>query len=476
MKAILDGLFYTLANYSSSGLNVLANIVCRNLISPGVFGAIFFTNGIVGYFGKYNSMYRNAIEREVPIRRARGDREQAESVLRSSYTLLFVSMLVESLVLLVVGLLVRGSYLRWAFVVKAVINLLGPLAVADKITLKVEGRFRGLTLAMLVTSLSQAIMLILLGWLWGPKGYFIALVIGALVQFYFFRFVLKRGWNAYLTRFIDWRITKEVLAIGFAIATFNLLQHTLLTMDRYFVAGYMGLSELGYYSLGSALIAEVQLLPRSLAGSYYPKMMVLLSSGKLAEEVNNPIWKLHVSVVLASAIAFGGIILVLDPLVQSMLPLYAPALMVFKVMVLGGYLYGTVVVSQNIHVGLRRLKLVTLITCGVLGVAFVLYWMLIGYGLLGVAIAMSCASCIYTLAVNFSAERILNIRSLNLLSLLGLLLVGLIFFIIEVIGYGFAFVFWLSMGSLSMWCLTRIHQINWRYLPGQTVGYLFGRG
>ncbi|MDA2923044.1 hypothetical protein MYX65_00055 [Acidobacteria bacterium AH-259-L09] len=470
-RALFDAALYTFANSWAAGLALIASIAARTLVVPAAFGASAYVRSICTYLGSYNGVYRNAIDREVPSYRAQGKSESVDSVLEVSYTLLFLSVLLESAVLGGIALVVQDLFLRLAFFTMAVVNFFDSLAIADKITLKATVRFRALAAVQLIGSVPQATVLIIFSWLWGFYGYFLALAAAAAIRLAISRFFLKQGWRAYLFGALEWSIVRDVLSVGTGIALLTLTRQLALTLDRFFVVGFLSLTDLGYYSLGSSMVSTLFLLPNSISGAFFPRMMGLFSTGQL-NQVRNTAWNLQATIVLTMAVAFGGLALVISPMVEFVLPDYLPAVPVFEIMIIGGYLFGAQAVALQLHMGMRQLRIAILIGLTGAGIAAFLNFMLVGFGLIGVATASSIALGIFALLLNLSGERILQTHGLVLWLLTGLLLLGGLYSVLHVVGRNAGILYLVALAGGSTSYLTRLHQIRWRQLPAMVSSYL----
>ena len=430
--------------------------------------------GIQGYLSTYNNLYRHIIGREVPARRARGEMQDAESVLNISYTFILSSVVVESAVLAGVGFLVQDNFLRLAFFTVAIINIFETIAITDTSTLVVTTRFHALAVGRIASSTLQASMLITFSWLWGFHGYFLALALGAIVSFVVFRLVLRRGWWAYISLAFRWQTIREVFPVGMSITAFWMVRQLMVSVDRFFIVAFLGLTELGFYSLGTTMTTVVLILPTAAVTPYMPRMIGFASTGRL-DRVEGGARKLYPSVALAAALAFGWLTLVLRPLIEWVLPDYHDAVPALEVMFLGGYLAAMLAVAANLHIVLLRLRRATLYTLIGAASAALLSLLLVRFGLVGVASATTTAIGINTLLLTSSLERFLNAKKLVLWLLIGLLLLGAVYGVLYEAGRGVALLYLMAITGGAFWYLTRLHGIHWREVPRLATQYLLGR-
>lgn len=474
MRAALDGALFALANYWTAGLSMVANLVARKFVTPAAFGATAYARGIYQYIESYNKVYRNAIEREVPVRRACGEWQNAEVVLHTAYTLLLASVLIESVITIGVSLLISNIYLRLALIAITLIQVFDGIGAVDRSTLQASIRFRALSLGLLVTGSLGATLMILFSWLWGFYGYFLALSLSGVAKFMVFRLALGMGWRAYLSGKVDWRIARSVIGVGAGISLFFLAQQALFTADRFFIGGLLSITDLGYYSLGISITSTISRLTASLAAGYSPRMMGLLGSGQL-KSARMAAQKLQVSIVLMLVLTFSGLALAIRLLTNYWLKEYASTVPALDLMFIGGYFLGAQAMAAQLHVGLLRLRQATLVSIAAAGMAVLLDFLSVPWGLVGIAGATTTAFGAYTLTLNWRGEQLVRGQGLVWWTLVGLVLLAGTYGFLYTAGWVITLLYLLGLAAGIPWYLGRLHQLRWRQLPAMLYDYFSGR-
>lgn len=470
-RSLFDAFVYTFGNAWTTAFSAIAALVVRAIVAVDAFGATNLTQAMTGYFGVYNGLYRNAIGREVPARLAHGERRGAEDIITTSYSLLFASLAVEATVLVVGGILVGDRLMKLALFTGAFLNLVDGLEVTDRILLRSVKRFRALALGHLTTGVLSPAMLVLLSWWFGVGGYFLGLAAGGAIRFVSFRALLKRGLFAYVHWRLRWDACRQVLAAGAQITLLGIAGQMLLTADRWVIAGFLGTTSLGYYSLGNALVTPLALIPFSIAGSYFPTLMGLVATGDEHRAARGT-YKAQVSVVLSLAFLLGTLTAFIEPLIRAVLPSYAPAVPAIRIVLVQTYLYGAQAVSVQSHVAAGRLWPATSITGACAGLAVVLGVLLVPYGLPGVAAATAAALGACALMMNWSASRMFRGPGLLKPTVLGLGLIGGVNLCLELAGLVATVIYLCGLAVGAAWYLTRLLGIDWRLIPSSARSYL----
>lgn len=264
---LFDGAFYAIAHYFSATLAIAAGFLVRLWVPPALFGATNIITAIQDYCRSVDGTFRNSLDREVPILRGERDTAGQVSVIKTAYSLLLASALVESAAFVIAGLLAGDVLLRFAWWVFAAANTLDALNTTDRILLKARLQFRTHNRLLARSGIVSSATLVTLSWAWGAHGYLSGLLLGAFLVFAYSRSVMGREWLKYFTLRLPSQTLRRVLGVGASVTLLKLAQQLLLTVDRYIVASYLGLQALGYYSLGTMLGARVSQLPLTLAGS-----------------------------------------------------------------------------------------------------------------------------------------------------------------------------------------------------------------
>lgn len=470
MRAVLDGFFYVVAHYTQAVLSLAAGFLVRLWVPPAVFGATSVVTGVQGYLHNYDGLYRNAIDREVPVHNGLGNADEADRVLRASYTMLLGSAILESLIFIGVGFFMEEPLLRWTWWVFALANFLEVFNTTDRIALKATLRFRAHNRQLVWGGLAGAILMISLSWMWGAYGYFLALVLSAVAVFAISRAYFAPTWFELFAWPLPRGVVRRILAIGGLVGLLKLAQQLLLTADRYLIAAYLDLEQLGYYSLGIVLAARVHQLPLTLAGSYAPRLNAALGARNWVMARDGAEKLAQTSAIVASC-TVGVMLLSLRPVLVRFLPEYAVASTAIEWMLIGSYFIGVNGTSLQVHIGTERIRRAILLAAisAVLGVGS--GWLLVGYGLTGVAIGKTIGVAVFVVGLGLSAEHLLATAGLVRWYLVGGAGVFATYGLLSTAGREtaaaglFLFVLW------SVWRLSALLPLPWSRVPALVRSY-----
>ncbi len=439
------GFAYALAHYVAGIITALAGFIVRIWVTPAVFGATSIVTALQHYFRAYEGVYRNAIDREVPIHLRAQDVWGAEAVRRTAYRWLILSLALESLLLVVAGLWSPEPLVRAAFWVYAGINLLEGVSQTDRITLKATQRFGVHNRALTASGLVSGILLIALSFAAGTSGYFAGLLAGAAVTFVLFRRHVRPLGGGTGEPVSRGSRLKQALHVGGLVALLKLVHEVLFTVDRFVLVHVAGLEALGYYSLGLALAGRIYALPQAFVGSFAPELNGLVGVGEI-EEAGSIVRRLQRMSALLAFLTCGAAIVALPRLISWILPDYLTAVAAIQILTFGAYWIAMNATGVQVHVAFAKVR--PAITAALLAVpvSIVASYSLSTYGATGVAFGRAVALGVYAVLIDRSTLRLLGINGLvyNLVGatvLLGVLLAALFW------GAGPALILYLVFGA-----------------------------
>lgn len=473
-KGVLDALVFTFGTVWSSFFGMVGSLVTRGLVPVQAFGANNIVDVVAGYLGVYNGLARKAISREVPAHLARKEDDEARAVIEASYTTLVLSILLQSAGLLVVGVIVSDPLVRMALWTGAFLLVVNTLSSTDRLLLATLQRFKATTMAHLTTGLVTPAILIALSWTFGAVGFFLGLALGGAIRLVAFRVALGQGPLAYLTWRLNKRAVRQIFITGISITLLYFAQQALFTVDRWVIVGYLDTLSLGYYSLGTAIVVALGVIPSALAGSFFPRQIGLTVTGQW-QDLRLSTHKAQISICLLLALVFGGLAIAVDPLIRIFLPAYQPALPALQIIFFHGYFGAMMIVALLTHIAFAKVLAPLLIYLGCAGLAALLDVTLMRYGLVGVAAGTGAAMGIASFWVNGSADRLLGGRSLVRDALVGLGLLSGLYALLFGLGpfHALAYLSLAAMGSAVY--LTRLLQLDWRRLPAHAMMYVRAR-
>jgi O-antigen/teichoic acid export membrane protein len=209
---------------------------------------------------------------------------------------------------------------------------------------------------------------------------------------------------------LNWREVRRLIAVGSPIAAVGLCFGLFVTADRWVVLGYLGTTQLGYYSLTIIVGSAITLLPKVLAQQVYPRMAEAF--GKTSDHQSLKKWifrqVLSTAGVLTPAILF--VFFLIPPLVRAFLPAYQPGITAVRIALLGflflplAYAFGNFLNTVDKQMYYLAVILVAIPVEVALSIGLVS----VGMGINGVAIGMAVTTILYSLALCLVGMKVLK--------------------------------------------------------------------
>lgn len=399
----LEAVLYTAGHGAATVAGSVAGLAARFFVAPVAFGALGVAQAAAALLAPVGSVLRNAVEREYPARAAVGDLEGARRVEAHANGALLVVVIAQALGFLVAGLVVDEALLRWALLLVGGMGIVDAFALSFAISLKARLRFREGAIAQASASVGRAALVIALAWAWGAAGYFIALLVGSTGTL----LVLRRGLRdappgLHVPRTAA--ALTPIVGVGLALALLNFSRQLLTYADRFVVARYLSLDELGKYTLATTLVATTTMLASAVTGSYFPRMMSHFEAGRL-EEARAAARSLQTWATALLFVALGLGVVVLEPVIRWALPAYSDAVPPLEILMIGGLAVGSQGAAVQVLVGRKRIlpAILPALACAVVAVPLEIA-LARAYGLVGVAAGTTVALAAYTLTLNLVAD------------------------------------------------------------------------
>jgi O-antigen/teichoic acid export membrane protein len=471
MNSILQAIIYAGSNFLSMAVNSAVGIVIRLWVLPEAFGAVNFAKGIQQYLQTVGSVLNNAVDREVPAHIGRKDHTGAERVLQATYSLGFGWAILETIIFLILSFFVSGWYLKISSLVLAVTAFTTTSVNLDSMALKATQRFKTIGKSLTFTAAIGSIATVALCWLLQEAGYFIALLVSAVLGFVIIRRNMRRGWLPYLSVRLSRRVLGRVMSIGGLFMMFRLSRDLMVSVDRYFITWFFGVKSLGLYSLGTMIMGQINMIPQTLIGSYMPRMIGDLAAERF-DSARRAAEKLHPTSVIIGVIFACVTLAVVDPLVQRFLPAYLGVVSAVQVLLIGGCMRTSSGTALQIHVGMERFKRLNLIGLAGFVTSAVLCYCLRSLGLVGMALAVTIATTFYCFLMNISVRQLLKTRFFVAWQTTGMVAVSVVYFLAQHHKWTVLILVCMLYISTALMLLRRIHQIRFGEMVTNFKRYL----
>lgn len=261
MKNILYVLF---SNYGTMALGLVVSLYTKQLLGPSFAGAFAIVTVFMYYSNAVNSLFRSAMDREIPMARSSLNSEFEQKILGHIYwSILLINVSFTLFFLWQAIVYWQDIELRYAFLIGSCLANITAITNYLQVYHRVYEQFK---LQSIFTMSIQSVLqfLTLLGVIFGHlKGYLLASIISFL-----FSIVIARKYLFSLIKMtFDKAVIKLIVQSGGLLSIFSFLQLGLFTIDRFFILNFLTRVDLGLYSIGLMVSSIISLLPASFSSS-----------------------------------------------------------------------------------------------------------------------------------------------------------------------------------------------------------------
>jgi O-antigen/teichoic acid export membrane protein len=311
-----DKLVYVAGQVSLTGVMFLFNLIAAKLLGPEQMGA-WQTIFLISTYGMLISAgIINGMGRDVPYYRGKGDVEKVRETIATTFICLLI-VTAASLAVAAVGYLVFPDDLRLLLVMGGVLVGARLANIFSTILIRSFRDFRRLGLHQGTTAL---LLLLALGPLSLAPGLYtifwgVCLAYGV-VLIYSKKYFHIVPWSR--------KTCYHLIGVGFPIYLVGLLFTLLTTIDRLIVLGFLGMEQLGIYTMATTALAVLLMAPSLVSNFMYPKLAEHYgATGRVSELV--PLLKRIIRLNLLSTVPIAAVTLAI--LYFYIVPVYLAAYM-----------------------------------------------------------------------------------------------------------------------------------------------------
>lgn len=306
------------------------NLFAAKRLGPETWGFWYVLNLALAYGGLAHLGVINAMNRDVPVFRGKGDADKVHLIQSVSVGVLLVTTTVAGLIMLV-SLTFLENIPRAPLATLIVLFIATQPYFFLQVYLKSDGQFERLSLQQLLLAIIFPLGVVPLTIRYGLSGFIAG---QALVTVLISLFIL-RTWTLHLKPSFDFQETLRLIRVGLPIMLVGLMYTLLTTADRWVITALLDVQQLGYYSLAIMVLGVLSLVPMVIAQQMYPRMAEAWGRTNHPGEVLR--WALR-QMGMAVAVTIP-IILILyfaaPPLIETFLPAYLEGVTPVKIILLG---------------------------------------------------------------------------------------------------------------------------------------------
>jgi O-antigen/teichoic acid export membrane protein len=319
--------------FSASLLALQGSRFIVSLLAARDLGAITYgywnVLALILLYGLYLQLgVLNGMGRDVPYYTGRGEMERIQRIHATSWSVALVSSLIGA------GAIMLGSF--WFADLRLVLGLLGLTLIAQMLfqyfqfRLRAELLFTTMSWLQGIAAITLPIWYIMLRPL-GLAGFVIAqgLAMGVAVLFA----ARRIGFQPVLR--IDLPEMRRLVLVGFPIMAAGILFSLLTTVDRWIILGFLGVEQLGYYTLSILCLSLISLFPQMIIAQMYPRLAKYYGETNSIARLRQPLIRQGIYALLITVPVVLITFLALPAITTYLLPQYAAGVDPARLLLIG---------------------------------------------------------------------------------------------------------------------------------------------
>jgi len=380
------------------GSRFLTALGAAKILGPGVYGLWNMLNLILTYGSLVHLGVINAMNRDVPLFKGKRDFQRVEEIKRASLGFMFFSTIVATTGIAVSALFVENSMLRSSLQVMVLLFLCTQMYSYLQVYLKSNKRFYQMSYQQCVFAVLLPVVTIPLVIVYKLPGFILGQTIAILAVS---SLIIVKFIHIDLRPKLDIRESIRLIKVGFPIMAVGLLYSLLTTVDRWVIISFLGVEELGYYSLAIMVIGFLSLVPMVIAQQIYPRMAETYGWTSSYTDLKKWIIRQFIMALGVTAPLLVGVYFIFPLIVERFLPAYMPGITAMKIILIGILFlsmtggFGNFLNTVDKQVYYMAVQGFAVLVNLVLNITFVK----IGLGINGVALGTAITYLIYTIVL-----------------------------------------------------------------------------
>jgi len=342
----------------------------------------------------------NALNRELPLRRGKGELAQAERVRSTTLGAVLVTALIAGGAILAYSIIAAS---RHSPLVILGLRFVGLLVILQQIYTYSEICFRTnhefgvvskLRLYRTVLDVSLAVFLTyafdLEGRLWSATLTFIVIL----------AYILWQHPVPFRPTF-DLKEAAKLIAIGLPIMMVGLVYGLLQSIDRVLILAFLNPTHLGYYAIGLTAASVLGIIPGVIGEILYPRFAERYGETNSALQLKDYVLTPTYLLAHLLPVFLGTLYLLIPYTILMALPKYAPAIGPARILILGSFFLGVAGCASDFlnTINKQAMNLMAQITSLAVAISFTYAFLRLGWGIQGVALATVLTSFLYSIAL-----------------------------------------------------------------------------
>lgn len=328
---------FTLSNMLGLSLSMLSSLWAAKILGPTAMGLYNSLNLLIVYSPILTLGILNGLNREIPYYIGRGDVDNVSTIANTTHYLTRVISLSSFLLLAPIGiflLLYRGStQAGFGVLTFAVLLPVTFYKTFVEVTYRTNNDFQKLAIVRIATGILGVVSILLLfvvPW----EGMMLRTILVALIG------LVLLWWKRGIVSVPVWDFQhfKRLFSIGMPIFAVGYMYVFMTNLDRTFIAKYLGVEALGYYTPSLLFLQGMAVLPMSVNQIIYPKMAEIYGQTNSLRSLASLAFK-PIPVLACIQAPFLMVVWIYLPfLLEKFLPQYQPGLQACRLTLIAGFL------------------------------------------------------------------------------------------------------------------------------------------
>ena len=400
-RIVKDTILFSATTFFAKTVGFIRSFIVARFLGPSLYG-LWNALSIISEYSRYSHLgVLNAMNREVPFYRGKKDDAKVARIRNLGFSMACIPPLIIGLILLLVSLFLEGRVGREVIMALRVIAILvftRQLYDFFVLLFRSDNNFKFLSKIQVFLSITDILLVTCLIILFGFYGFLWAAVLNYIL---ILGYIFYKVYHKYKLRFyFNKDLLTNLMKIGVLITLITIVISLRTTVDRLMIIKFLGITELGYFSISYVLIRFIFIIPSSLSQIMYPRLVERYgSSNKDTNALRNYV-EISTLVLAYSMPFFIGMIFLLLPFgVRLLLPRYIPGIVAAQITILGLFFFSIETIAANFLVTINKMYRYLGFSIFAVVINFILDYIFLkaGFGINGVALAgVAITSFIYT--------------------------------------------------------------------------------
>ena len=331
---------FTGSHYLARIFDIFKSIYIRKVLGPLTMGFFSELSLIIQYGKLHHLGILGALDREIPLSRAKSQQDKLNQIQSVSFTCCIVTAFITALLLLL------GYWLPISSDIKKNLALVALFILADsflsyyRILLRTDHQFNTLSKVNIVSSVVDTFLVVILTLWLGVTGLLVSMIFTSLSG----TFIVTRS-HPKLSKIpfgFDWKLFQSLIKIGIPLSIYGFIRAAFLSIDRILILFFLDRIHLGYYSIAMMLYNFITPFPKMAYSVLYPRFIESYGRTESLEKSESYLIKPTLVFGYFSPLVAGVGVLFLPFFIHYVLPHFQPGLVPAQILLWGTCCYSLI--------------------------------------------------------------------------------------------------------------------------------------